>query len=118
MAYISYADLNALSETSFIAGTDFVLTFTVYESDGITPLDLGGASITWVMCPYGQPQYTALQLTGVITGTNTFTVSIPSASTTSFSGKYIQQPIITDFVNNVFRPAQGNIIILPQIVAS
>lgn len=115
MAYISYGELNSLLETSFIAGTDFTMTFTVYAENGITPLDLGGATITWKLCPYGQPSYVALSLSGTITGINTFTVAIPHASTISLSGKYIQQPLITDFSGQTFRPAQGTIVILPAI---
>lgn len=115
MAYISYAELNTLVETSFIGGTDFTMEFEVFDEDGITPLDLGGATITWKLCPFGQPQYVALSLSGTITGINTFSVEIPHASTITMSGKYIQQPIVTDFSGQVFRPAQGNVIILPAI---
>jgi hypothetical protein len=101
-----------------IAGSNFTLTFTAYDSDGISLLDLSGATIKWVISPFGQTNYTILQKTGVITGTGTFTVTLNSSDTASLSGKYIQQPVITDFLGNIFRPAQGTILILPRIVAS
>jgi len=115
MAYISYAQLNSLAEFSFIAGTEYIMTFNAFQADGVSPLDLGGATITWVACPFGQSNYTAMQIAGVITATNTFTVTIPSDTSRPLSGKYIHQPVIVDFAGTEFRPAQGELIILPAI---
>jgi hypothetical protein len=118
MPYTSYQTINSLDEASFIAGGEFLFEFTVYESDGINPLDLGGASVEWVLCPYGQSEYTALQKTATITGTNTFEVSLSSSDTINLSGKFIHQPIITAFSGEEFRPAQGTVLIIPAIIAS
>lgn len=115
MTFVNYSKLNSLKEFSFIAGTEYTLEFTVWEDDGVTPLDLAGATINWYLCPYGQPDYTALHLTGTITGTSTFKVVIPSASSISLSGKYIHQPVITSFAGSIYRPAQGVILILDGI---
>lgn len=112
--YINYAQINSLEEFAFIAGTSYTLNFTAYDSDGVTPLDLGGATIKWVLTPYGQ-SYNVLQITGVITGTSTFSVTITSADTASLSGKYIQQPVIIAFTGEVYRSAQGVVLILPAI---
>ena len=115
MSYTSFTNINSLEEFSFIAGSQYSIDFTVYQSDGINPMDLGGATVYWVLAPYGQPDYTVLQITATITGTNTFTVTIPSASTASLSGKHIHQPIILSFGGKVYKPCQGLLLILPKI---
>ena len=111
--YTKYEQINALEEFAFIAGTDYTLTFTVYEEDGITPQDIGGATITWTLSPYGQ-SYNALEITGAITGVSTFAVSIPASDTETFSGKYIHQITIDSFFGERLRPAQGTILIVPR----
>jgi hypothetical protein len=116
MTYINYATLNALEEFSFIAGNTYTLEFTVYEDNGVTPLDLQGATVDWTLCPYGQTDYTILQKSATITGTNTFEVVLSNTDTSALSGKYIQQPVITAFEGEEYRPAQGVILVLPQIV--
>lgn len=118
MSYLSYSRLNSLAETSFIAGTTFTLNFTAYQEDGVSALDLSGATIKWVLCPYGQIDYTALQKTGTITGTNTFKVVLTNADTKNLSGKYIHQPVITSFAGSVYKPAQGVILILQGITVT
>lgn len=115
MSYTSFSVINSLEEFSFIAGSQYKLEFTVYQSDGVNPMDLGGATIYWVLAPYGQPDYTVLQLTGVVTGTNTFSVTIPFGSTTLLSGKYVHQPIIKSFGGLEYHPCQGIVMILPQV---
>jgi hypothetical protein len=115
MSYLSYARMNALEEFSFIAGTDYTLTFEVFEGDGVSPADIGGGTIKWVLSPMGQPEYNILELDGAITSANEFEVEIPSAATQTFSGKYIQQPVLIDFDGQEFRPAQGVITIIPRI---
>jgi hypothetical protein len=115
MTYTSFSNINSLEEFSFIAGSQYTLDFTVYESDGFTPMGLGGATIYWVLAPYGQPDYRVAKITASITGTNTFTVTIPSATTATFSGKYIHQPVIISFAGKVYYPCQGIILILSKI---
>ena len=113
MGFISYQNLNSLEEISFIAGSNFILEFNVYEEDGVTPQNLGGATISWALCPYGEFDYNVLEKTGTITGTNIFEVVLDAIDTLTLAGKYIQQPIITDFSGGVFRPSQGILLILP-----
>lgn len=115
MTYTSFSNINSLEEISFIAGSQYSLDFTVYESNGITPMDLGGATIYWVLAPYGQPDYTVVQITATVTGANTFTVDIPSGATSSLSGKYIHQPVILSFGGKTYRPCQGIILVIPEI---
>jgi hypothetical protein len=114
MTYTAYATINSLPEFSFIAGNQFEVDFTVYQEDGINPMDIGGATVYWVLAPYGQPDYRVVQITGVVTGTNTFKVTIPSATSASLSGKYIHQPIIVSVAGLEYRPAQGLVLIIPQ----
>jgi len=111
--YVAYNQINSLEEFSFIAGTDYTLTFNVYEEDGVTPQNIGGASVKWVLSPYGQ-SYNALQIDADLLDDYSFEVVIPAASTANLSGKYIHQPVITSFYDEEFRPAQGVVLILPQ----
>jgi hypothetical protein len=116
MSYTSFSSINTLEEFSFIAGSQYTLEFTVYQADGVNPMDLGGATVYWVLALYGQPDYTILQITATITGTNTFKVTIPYGSTVGFSGKYIHQPVIRSFGGLEYRPCQGICMILPEIL--
>mgnify|MGYP006328635877 CR=1 FL=1 len=111
MSYNSYSQINSLEETTFIAGNDFILEYAVYEEDGVTPMDIGGATTYWLISPYGQPDYTIAQVSGVVTDTNKFEVEIPSAITQGLSGVYIQQPVLISFFGKEYRPGQGTIII-------
>ena len=114
--FINYTSINGLGEFSFIAGNDYTLVYNVYGEDGVSPMDLGGGSVKVVLSPYGQFDYNILQLDGVISGTfnNIITVTIESADTINLSGKYIQQLVITSFGGKEYRPAQGNILIIPR----
>ena len=115
MSYTSYSSINSLDEFSFIAGTEYVLSFSVVDNNG-NSVSLNGGSVTWYLCPYGQPEYAVGEISGTITGTNTFTVTVPSATTLSLGGKYVQQPQVTDWTGKPFRAAQGVITIIPRIV--
>ena len=111
--FTKYEQINALTEFAFIAGTDYTLTFTVYDDDGVTPQDIGGATIAWTLSPYGR-SYNSLEIAGSITDTSEFEVVIPASSTETFSGKYIQQITIDSFYGQRFRPAQGVVLIVPR----
>lgn len=116
MTYTNYTSINTLEEFSIIAGNDFLLQFTIYQDDGVNLLDISTSTIKWVLSPFGQPSFTALQKTATITGVGTFEVSLLSSDTENLSGKYIQQPII-DSAGVIYRPGQGCVFIQPQIVA-
>jgi hypothetical protein len=113
MAYIQYAEVNSLDEISMIAGNDFTMTFTVYQDDGVTLQDIGGATIKWMLAPYGQSDYNVLQYNGNIITANSFTISLLGADTINLSGKYIQQLKINSFYGQVYRPAQGVVLFIP-----
>ena len=110
----SYDQLFTFGEISFIAGTDKVMTFSTEDENG-APLDITGADVAWYLCPYGQYNNAVLYKEGVLATAYTFTITLDSEDTLSLSGKFIQQVVITDYLGNQFRPAQGNIIILPAI---
>ena len=114
MSYTPYTDINSLEETSFIAGNTYTMKFEVFADDGVTPMDLGGANTYLVLSPYGQPDYTELQITGTITGTNTFEFDL-TGKTNDLSGKYVFQPVIVSFGGTEYRPAQGLITAIPRI---
>jgi hypothetical protein len=110
-----YDTINNLPDLSFIGGTDKTLTFTAYSDNGIDLLNISSGSVTWFLCAYGQFSPNVLEIAGVITDANHFTVTIPATSTLSLSGKFIQQVSITDFSGKTFRPGQGIVIISPAI---
>ena len=114
MSYTSYAQINALEEISFIAGTYYTIEFKVYNQAG-DEANLSGSTCTWKMSPYGEPNIVTLSLNGTITGTNTFEVYLLSSATLNLSGKYVHQPIITDGTK-IYRPQQGVINIIPANV--
>ena len=109
-----YSNLNTLDEISFIGGTYYILEFNVFDENG-DPIDISSATPTWLLCYYGQPDYAVVAKSGSITGTNTFEVIIDTADTENLSGKFLQQPTITDFDGTSYIPAQGVVTILPKI---
>jgi hypothetical protein len=116
MAYTDYLELNSLGEIAFIAGTDITLSFTVYDNLGV-PINLAGSSIEWMLCPWGQPDVNILEKNGTIISTSVFTVALTSTDTIDLYGKYTHQPVITDSVGKIYRPAQGDILIEPAIAS-
>lgn len=114
MSYASYLEINSLEEFSFIAGDKVTLAFTVFDDDGVTPMDLGGASVYLPFAPFGQPEYSELKVTGSVTGINTFEFVLDGL-TNDMSGKYIYQPTIVSFGGTEYRPAQGLVTIGSRI---
>jgi hypothetical protein len=112
----SCISINSLEEISFIAGDHFVLTFTVFDENGDL-VNLNGAVAKWVLSIYGNTSIAILQKTGVLTDpTNgVFTVTLLYNDTFTLGGKYIQQPVITDYSGKIFRPGQGIVTIVKAI---
>jgi hypothetical protein len=117
MSYISYQSINSLEEVAFIAGTNYTLSFTVTDEYG-APINIEAATCTWVLSPYGQPDILSLSKEGDIKSASVFDVVLDAEDTLTFSGKYMQQPIVEDFSGNIFRPAQGVVTIIPAIATS
>lgn len=116
MSYLTYQNIYALEEFAFIAGTEYTLQYTVYEDNGVVPLDISSGTAKLYLCPYGQPDYVAVEKNGVLSiTTGVFTVTLSSIDTRELSGKYIQQPVIYDFAGTEYRLGQGTVTILPRI---
>lgn len=115
MSFINYNNIFSLEEFSFIAGTEYLLEYTVFQEDGVNKEDISSAQAIFYLFPYGQPDYVVLQKTctiGVALGT--FSVTLESNDTKNLSGTYIQQPLIVDFYGKQYRLGQGRIIISPR----
>ena len=111
--YVIYSEINSLSEFGFIAGNPYTIEFEVFEQDGTTPLDMGGATFKWVLSKYGVNE-SVLEKDGSITGVGTAEVVLDTVDTESLSGKFIHQPVIVSFSGLEYRPAQGVLIIIPR----
>ena len=114
MNYITFSDLNNMSEISFVAGTTYTLEFVIYDEDG-DPLDISGTDCTWNLAPFGT-DYAILTKTGNVITTNSFEIVLSPIDTRDLSnGKYTHQPTIV-FSNGVeVVPAQGIITITKRI---
>ena len=114
----SYDTLNNIPEISFTGGTNKTFLFTAYQENGLDLLDITTGSATWLLCPYGQFDTTALSKAATITDANHFSVTLEPADTILLSGKYIQQAKVTDSTGKIFRPGQGVVIILHAVPES
>ena len=115
MSIESYDKLNYLTEFSFIAGSDKLLTFNCYEEDTFSPLNITNGSARWVLSPYGEFDVVVLEKVGTINTAYGFTVQLNAEDTIGLSGKYVQQITVLDSSGNTFKPGQGSIIILSGI---
>jgi len=129
MAITVYDELNNIPDRSWMAGSDKVLTFSCYESDGVNKLSIETGQVEWRLCPYGEFSINVLTKsteTSPIPGITIlagsppyqFEVAISGSETASLSGKYIQQVVITDFFGNTVVPGQGTVVILPLIASA
>jgi hypothetical protein len=113
MTYSLYNNLD-LPECTFVAGTPFTLEFPTFEEDGVSPFDLSGCSVLWVLCPDGNFNLRTIQKSGTITSASTFKVVLNTLDTENLSGKYIQQPIIVS-PSGTLRCGQGIVLITQKI---
>lgn len=117
MTQVSYSTLNNLQEVSFIAGHTYSFDFNIYQNGEM--VTMVGKSLEWRLAPYGEKNYVSLVKTegdGVV-DVDSFTkrVTLSPSDTENLSGKFVQQPIVTDFDGNVFKPGQGIVVILSGI---
>lgn len=106
--------LDPLEPFGFIAGTDFELTFSVFDENE-TPLNLDGSEIRWTLCPYGQPNFTTLDLIGEIVDEGVFIVKVLGHYTENLSGKCVHSPILISPSGSKFLMKQGIITIFPMV---
>ena len=108
--------VNTLEEIYMIAGSKHTLYYDIYDEND-APMDMSGASIELRICEFGRPSNVTLIKSGEYIGSpiNRFCVELDSEDTVHLSGKYIQQPIIIDYLEQEYLPAQGYITIAPRI---
>ena len=108
--------VNTLEEIYMIAGSTHTLYYDIYDENDV-PMDMSGASIELRICEFGRPSNVTLIKSGEYTGIpiNRFRVELDSEDTAHLSGKYVQQPIVTDYLEQEYLPAQGYITIAPRI---
>ena len=108
--------VNTLEEIYMIAGSTHTLYYDIYGENDV-PMDMSGASIELRICEFGRPSNVTLIKSGEYIGspTNRFRVELDSEDTAHLSGKYVQQPIVTDYLGQEYLPAQGYITIAPRI---
>lgn len=112
MSYLLYNQLNVLEPFSFIGGTEYYLDYTIYDDDGITPIDIAAGSAKLIVFRYGYPNVIVIERAGVLSATTgRFDVTLQKTDTISLSGKFIQQPVYVDFYGKEFRLGQGEFII-------
>lgn len=116
MTYLTYQDIYQFEDFAFIAGTEYTIEYTVYESNGVVPVDISSGTTKLFVSPYGQPDYVAIEKSGVLSvETGVFTITLDTNDTKDLSGKFIQQPVVYDFAGKEYRLAQGVFTIIPRI---
>ena len=108
--------VNTLEEIYMIAGSTHTLYYDIYDENDV-PMDMSGASIELRICEFGRPSNVTLIKSGEYIGSpiNRFRVELDTEDTAHLSGKYVQQPIVTDYLEQEYLPAQGYITIAPRI---
>ena len=113
MSNVSYQTINSLSEISFIGGSEYTITFNVFDQNG-GAANISGATCSWKMSPYGEPETVILSYNGTPVGTTAFSITILAADTLALSGKFIHQPLVVESGKS-YRSQQGIITIIPAI---
>jgi len=114
MNYITFSNLNNISEISFVAGTTYTLEFVIYDEDN-NPVDISAADCTWNLAPFGT-DYAILTKTANVITTNSFEIILSSVDTKNLSdGKYTHQLTIVFESGVEVVPAQGILVITKRI---
>jgi hypothetical protein len=102
------ADIGGLEQQDIemFSGDDKSLAVTVYAEDGITPVDITGFTVTWILSarPTGSVAIVTKTVGSGITltdpGNGVFTVTLADTDTDALLGKYYHQARITDQSGN------------------
>lgn len=118
MPFTNYSQLYQLEETLFIAGSNFTFNYNLKQENGVDPLNLTGKTVYFVLAPYGNHSYQAVQKTATITDATggVCNVALLPADTVNLTPtKYIQQIVVYGSSTNISRPAQGLVSLSPSI---
>jgi hypothetical protein len=115
-----YTSPNNSSEIVMYAGSDYQLTFNVYDSSG-NAVSLAGAVCSWALSYYSDPTPILTLSTngGIISGsaTNKKIVNVSGSSTgtpgLNLSGKFIHQFKVVSSSGSTYVPTQGIVNIFP-----
>lgn len=87
-------------------GSKTILSFDFVDED-MLPLDITTSTVVWTLSEFGQPDYTILTKTGVLSGGHSCIITLPSIDTKYLEGKFIQQITLIDYMGDEYIPAQG-----------
>ncbi len=98
---------------TLIAGDSAELAFVIYDEDGVTPLDLSGATVVWQMWRFrGDPAGATIEKTPVGNADGTFFVTILPADTIDLGqGRYPHGARVMDIYGNILTVTMGFIVI-------
>jgi len=111
---ITLNTINNIPDTQWIAGSDKVYQFTVYDENQSLKT-ITGATVTFNMSQYAQPKTIEFTKTGTVTGTSVCAVTLVPSDTIDMGGKYIFQVVLELITGITYIPAQGIITITPKI---
>lgn len=112
--YEDYTQNNTLPTVSFIAGTDYTIEYTLKNQEG-NYINVNAYSLKILLSPYGQPEYTILQISATTSGSTKFIANFADTDTLGLGGHYLQQAELTDIAGKKTRAGQGEVIILKAI---
>jgi len=109
----SYSTINSLGDFSFVAGSTYLIKFTVLDQNSAA-INITGATCSLRLAEYGSST-ALLTKTGSVTATNVFTILFSADDTDGLAGKYSYQPKIVFSDGNSIIPAQGIITLIKEI---
>lgn len=117
MAISTFSNIivNSLSPLTIIGGTYRELNFFMLDENGEILMPSTGATASWSISPYEQPDYILFTKNGVFVDDH-FVIYLLSTDTENLSGKFIQIPTLQSGLGNFNYPlGRGIIDIIPRI---
>lgn len=116
---ITYSDINSLGEVSFLAGSTFIMNFSLTNEEGVeialTDNNLDSTNgIAWYLAPYGKPEIPILKITESSYINGYRNVIIKNTLTSKLKGKFMHQIYITLKDGTEYNSNQGVMLILPS----
>lgn len=105
-------NLTNLDETVFIAGSVQYFEYTIYNSETGALVDISDLDLRFTLnSAYGQANFSPVIIQATKKDSNTFRVEITETDTADLKGFYLQQPVLTDYLGQEFKPSQGSVIV-------